>query len=92
MAEQFRVAPQLRNCVDGLHDGGSDLSALVSDLRAQVGEVWDALTHGDADSFRQQFNSLTETMEDQAKWLTGLGNNLGVVADSAQRSDQQASA
>jgi hypothetical protein len=91
MADEFRVSPdQVREVAGNLHGVGSDLAELVSDLRAEVGDGGDALTHGDASSFWQQLHSLTGAMEDQAKWLTGLGDNLGVVVDSAQRSDQLA--
>ena len=91
MADQFGVSPdQVRKVAGGVGGVGADLAELVSELRAEVGDGGDALTHGDASSFWQQLNSLTAAMEDQAKWLTGLGDNLGVVANSAQSSDQQA--
>jgi hypothetical protein len=91
MAEQFRaVTDQVRKVADGLHGVGSDFAELVSVVRAEVGGGGDALTEGDASSFWQQLNSLTGAMEDQAKWLSGLGDHLGVVADSAQSADQQA--
>jgi uncharacterized protein YukE len=91
MAEQFRVSPdQVRKVAGGVGGVASDFAELVSDLRAEVGGGGDALTEGDASSFWQQLNSLTGAMADQAKWLRGLGDNLGVVANSAQSSDQQA--
>jgi hypothetical protein len=91
MADQFGASPdQVRKVAGGLHGVGSDFAELVSELRAEVGDGGDALTNGDASSFWQQLNSLTAAMADQAKWLTGLGDNLGVVANSAQSSDQQA--
>jgi uncharacterized protein YukE len=90
MADQFGASPdQVRKVAAGVGGVGSDFAALVSDLRAEVGDGGDALTHGDANSFWQQLNSLTGSMEDQATWLRGLGDNLGVVANSAQSSDQQ---
>jgi uncharacterized protein YukE len=91
MADEFRVSrDQVRKAAGGLHGVGCDLAGMVSEVRAEVGDGGDALTHGDASSFWQQLNSLTEAMEGQAKWLTGLGDHLGVVADTAQSSDQQA--
>jgi hypothetical protein len=80
----------VRKVAGGVGGVGSDFAELVSDLRTEVGDGGDALTDGDANSFWQQLNSLTAAIADQAKWLTGLGDNLGVVANSAQSSDQQA--
>jgi uncharacterized protein YukE len=91
MVDQFRVSPdEVCKVAGGVGGVGADFAGVVSGLRAQVGEGGDALTKGDASSFWQQLNSVTAAMADQARWLSGLGDHLGVVATSAQGSDQQA--
>ena len=90
MAEEFSATPDpLRSLGGGVHDLGSEHLGAASDLRAEVGDGGDALKAGDANSFWEQFNNLTEAVEAQGKWLQQLGDNLKTVADTVQSSDQQ---
>jgi uncharacterized protein YukE len=89
MAEEFKALPDyLRRVAAGVHDVGSEELGVASNARAEVGDGGDAIKPGDAHSFWEQFNSLTQAMEAQGNWLKGLADNLKTVADTVQGSDE----